>query len=209
MPSPIELIGIATMSFPAAFAASSGTATLFVSGTGNISSGAMPLYLRAADTKNSNMTLFMLAASKTYSWESLGNYWQSYNIACDSGATYFCQDWNYLPYSGVGASGKNAYLSMSISGAYRSARNYQMPLFMSCTGGGVINAFSTLFLYAQNNETKSSGAANLFTLGAAPYSGQITLSISGEMPSHSGSITMVCNSYDSSASTIKLFTSGI
>ena len=209
MPPPAQLIGVATLSFPAAFTDASGSATLFIAGTGNISSGVMPLFLRAKDTTNSSLNLFMLAASKTYSWSSLGNPWQSYNIACDSGATYFCQDWEYLPYTSGAASGQNAYISLSISGSYRSARNYQLPMFLSCTGGGILNSSMNMFLYAANNETKSSGVSTLFTFASAPTSGQITMTVSGSMPTQSGSITMVCNSYDLTTSTIKLFTSGI
>lgn len=209
MPSPVQLIGVATLSFPAAFTDASGSANLFISGTGNISSGVMPLFLRAKDTTNSSLNLFMLAASKTYSWSSLGNPWQDYNIACNSGATYFCQDWEYMPYTGSSASGQNAYVPMSISGSYRSSRNYQLPMFLSCTGGGVLNSSLNMILYAANNETKSSGVSTLFTFASAPSSGEITMVVSGSMPDQSGSITMVCNSYDLATSTIKLFTSGI
>jgi hypothetical protein len=209
MSAEILLIGSAQAFFLGAFAPVSGTSTLFISGTGNIASGAMPLFLRAVDSKNANLTLTLLASSRTYSWESLGDYWQRYNTACDVSASYFCNDWEYMPYSASQASGASSYITMFTSGSYRSARNYQLPLFMSCSGDGVANNNLSLFLYAQNNETVHSGSTTLFNLGHGISNGTITMTISGEMPSSSGLITMVCNSYDRAETTIKLFTSGI
>jgi hypothetical protein len=203
------LIGSAQAFFLGAFASSSGSSTLFISGTGNIASGAMPLFLKAVNSKNANLTLSLLASSKTYSWESLGDYWQRYNIACDISASYFCNDWEYMPYSASQASGASKYMTMVTSGSYRSARNYQLPLFMSCSGDGVLNKNLNLFLYAQNNETVHSGSTTLFNLGHGVSSGVVTLAMNGEMPSSSGLITLVCNSYDIAETTIKLFTSGI
>ena len=195
--------------FPSSFAESSGVATLYLPGTNNQISGVMPMFLLAKERKNSNLSLFLRADSQTSFWSSLSDYWESYNISCDSGATYFCQNWENIPYSLSGASGINKYLTMAISGSYRSKRNYQMPLFMICTGGGVINNNINMFLYSENIETKASGNSTLFSIGHGLINDSATLFTSGVMPDSSGSMTLFCDSYDSIESTIKLFTSGI
>jgi len=209
MSTPVKLINSAIIFFPSAFDQSTGNLNLFISGTGNISSGVMPMFLLAKERAANSLSLFMSANSKTSSWESLGNIWQTYDIACDVSASYFCNDWEYIPYSSAGATGVNKYISMFTSGSYRSARNYQIPLFMSCTGGGVLNKTVNLFLHAKNNDTKISGYTDMFVFGHEISQSSATLFTSGTMPSSSGSLNLFCNSYDQTQSSIKLFTSGI
>ena len=99
MSNPIKLINSAILFFPSAFDQSSGNVNLFLSRTGNITSGVMPMFLLAKERASSSLSLFMPANSQTSTWESLSDYWQNYNIACDGAASYFCNDWEHIPVS--------------------------------------------------------------------------------------------------------------
>lgn len=209
MPAPIRTQNTAWLYFTGSYNDVSSAATLFMSGTGNISSGCMPLMLLAKNTATATLGLSLLARSKTNAWETLGSQWQTYNISCNTGATYFCQDWEYIPYYTGQATGSVAYMGLAISGAYRGYFNAGMPLYISNSGAGSSSNYLSLNMYAVNNETNFSGVSTLFALGHNSQNGNITLAISGAYTNSTGNIDLYCQAYDSIESTIKLFVSGI
>jgi len=209
MAAPTGISSSAYLYFSGSFDVASGTATLFISGTGNMASGAMPLFLKAKDTSSAQIPLYLSAFAKTSAWQSLSSQWDSYNISCNTGATNFCQDWEYIPYYAGQASGQQSSSTLFIKGAYRVSTSGAMPLFLLNDGSGLSEGSSTLFMYAENNETQSTGLTTLFMSGRSDISAYITLATSGAYPAQSGEMTIFCQAYDSSETTVKLFISGI
>lgn len=209
MPAPIRTQNTAWLYFTGSYGDISSTATLFMSGTGNISSGCMPLMLLAKNTATATLGLSLLARSKTSAWETLSSTWSSYNISCNTGATYFCQDWEYIPYYTGQATGSVAHMTLAISGAYRGYFNAGMPLYITNSGGGLSSNYMALNMYAVNSERTASGIATLYSMGHNNQNGNITLAISGAYTNSTGNIDLYCQAYDSIESTIKLFVSGI
>lgn len=209
MPAPTTLVNTAYLYFTGSFDSASGVATLFISGTGNMTSGLMPLFMQAKEEKSLSMPLYLSAIAKTSSWESLGNPWQSYNMQCSLGAPSYCQDWEHIPYSASQASGAAKTLNMYAKGAYRGYGSGAMPMFLYGSGDGI--AFNTvpMHMYAVGNEYAQSGSITMAMSGHSYSTSNITLSISGENPNASGIITMFCQSYEQAYETIKLFVSGI
>lgn len=209
MPAPTRITNAAYLYFTGSFDSASGISTLFISGTGNNSSGSMPLFLRAKESKNEALSLYLLSVAKTSSWESLGNSWSSYNISCSVGAPTFCQDWEYIPYYSAGASGIKASFTIFEKGAYRGSVSGSMPLFIQNSGAGLIDSRFNLFLHAKNDDALSTGVLNLVSFGHELSYSSATMVISGAYTSESGIVTLYCQAYDSSPESIKLFISGI
>jgi hypothetical protein len=209
MSAPIKINNAAYLYFTGSFDNASGTASLFISGTGNVSSGAMPLFLQAKETKTESLSLYLAAISKTNSWESLGNQWSAYNISCSTGAPNFCQDWEYIPYFSAGTFGVKNEMTLFSKGAYRASISGAMPLFVNNSGEGFIDQSIGLFVYAENNELIKYDSITLNTVGHDAISSYLEMVMSGSYPNSSGYMTMFCDSYGDSTGIIKLFVSGI
>lgn len=209
MPTPIRTQNTAWLHFTGSYNDAYGSATLFMSGTGNITSGCMPLMLLAKNTASYSLGLVLLAKSKTGSWESISNQWTNLNISCNSGATSFCQDWEYIPYFAGQATGSAASMNLAISGSYRGYFAGGMPLYITNSGGGVSASYMNINLYAVNTETPQSGIGTLMTVGHGGLDNNLTLAISGAYAESSGTMDLYCQAYDSLDSIIKLFISGI
>jgi hypothetical protein len=209
MAAPTRRDNTAYLYFTGSFDSASGVANLFISGTANATSGAMPLFLQAKEEKSSTLSLYLASIAKTSSWESLGNPWQSYSVQCSLGAPSYCQDWEYIPYNGSQASGIQSSVTLFASGAHRGNGLGAMPLFLYSSGNGLSFDEIPLFLYAQNNEYISSGSITMAMSGHTNINSNIPITIFGQNPSASGSITIFCQSYGDAYETIKLFVSGI
>lgn len=209
MAAPTGISNSAYLYFSGSFDVASGVSTIFISGTGNVASGAMPLFLKAKETATAEVPLYISAFAKTNSWDSLASQWSSYNISCSIGAPNFCQDWEYIPYFTGQASGQQTSIPLFIKGGYRVSTSGAMPLFMSNNGSGFSDGSTTIFLYAANTESQSTGHITLFTSGKSDQSAYITLAVSGAYAAESGQMTVFCQGYDSYETTAKLFISGI
>jgi len=194
--------------FPGSFASASTGFTLFASGAPGLLSGTLPLHLYAKELSSGSVTLYMAAYSRPGVWEDLGSSWNSYNVSCDVTASYFCQDWEYIPYTTSSASGAVGSLAIFMSGKYRGTFNASMPMFISNSGQGVNEAYLNMFMHAEGSDALSSGNITIFSIGHDFISSNITSYISGAMPSVTGNLTIYCSGLGHINNHFTLFTRG-
>jgi len=200
--------GSISLFYNGAFDSASTGFTLFASGAPGLLSGVLPLSLYAKESSSGFLSLYLAAYSKPGVWQDLGSPWQSYNLSCDVSASYFCQDWEYIPYVQNSASGSTNSFSLFMSGKYRGLLNNSMPLFIQNSGEGLKSSDLNMFLHAKNDEISSSGDFTVFMAGHNSINNNISAYISGAMPSSTGQLDIFCSGLGYIDNYFKLFING-
>jgi len=184
-----------------AYGVSSGTATIFASGSPGLSIGAMPMYIGSVETPaTSTATLFLSAMDQCGIWnDGLRQQWETYNSSVR-------EQWQVIPSSCTQGAYITKSTSVFMSGTSTGNYNVQMPLFLYASGDGIITSTTTAFMYAPAFE---SATGTIFIRGYGVATGVTTIAISGAYATSTGTATAFIGGLDVSTFEVKLYISGI
>lgn len=198
---PTQSTIIANLLTYGAYGVSSGTATIFASGSPGLSIGAMPMYIGTVETPaTGTATLVLSAMDQCGLWDvGLRQQWETYNSSA-------LEQWQVIPSSCVQGAYITKSTSVFMSGSNTGNYNAQMPLFLYASGDGIITASTTAFLYAQPFE---SATGTIFIKGYGSETGTTTIAISGAYASSTGIATAFIGGLEVSSLEVELYISGI